>query len=55
MINDQREKALLPIQTHAAKTDLPQTGKYVSEVLTAGHRENSTGEKVLTGWSYLHR
>lgn len=55
MISDQREKALLSIRTHAAKTDLPQTGKYASEVLTAGHRENSTGEKVLTGWSYLHR
>lgn len=55
MINNQREKPLLSTWTRAAKTDLPQTGKYGSEVLTAGHRENSTGEKVLTGWSYLHR
>lgn len=46
MINNQREKALLSIWTHAAKTDLPQTGKYAVEVLTAGHRENSTGESL---------
>lgn len=55
MINNQREKLLLSIWTPAAKTDLPQTGKYGSEVLTAGHRENSTGEEVLMGGSYLHR
>lgn len=53
MINNQREKPLLSTWTQAAKTDLPQTCKYGSEVLRADHRENSTGEKVLTGWLVL--